>query len=134
MQGSRRTQGTDLLDAQVYACFDDTVPMARCLPGELFKISKITKSGKSSDWPACKRWYPTMTSLVEHGQDRIPKQRLLHVQLKRWLASKNIDWTTKDTERSTYHLRLMLMSLLDLKRHTGKAPKTMICYNRSWTS
>ena len=46
----RKTRGCDLDTKRVKDLFSKCIPLTACKPKELFKLSKVTEAGVTSDW------------------------------------------------------------------------------------
>ena len=120
-----RTRGIDLDDATADECFNQCILVGSLNASGLFKLTKLTKGGTTSDWSAVKKWQVTLSHVLDYSQGRIPKQKSFHTQFQKWLHSKDISWDVKDTERAIWHARVMLSSLLNIKRSSlPQAPRT----------
>ena len=119
----KRIAGFDFPDDAASKLFDCHVSVAYCKPKELFKLSKVTKCGRTSDWACVNRHYGILNEMLDQAAGLIPKPSILTRQLDEWLRHDNRVWALKDVERAVGDLRCMLQSLMALKRDRKSAPK-----------
>ena len=119
-----QARGVDLPTSVTKNILSDHIPLATCKPTEIWKLTKLTASGQTSDWGTLKKNFGIINALIEAGGGAIPHQKSLHAEFVAWLAENGIVWAVKDSERAIAHLRAGMQSLLSLKRtNEGKAPR-----------
>jgi len=111
-----RTRGCEIDEQTLCRLLDEHVTVATCGPKDLFAFKR------SSKWAAVKAHAELLSGILTATDGRVMRQVKFHESLRRWLLSKQKEWSVGDSERAAYDLRCMLMALRSRKRNMGKAP------------
>jgi hypothetical protein len=102
------TSSTSIPDDDMREILSDTVPLARCLPGKLFRV-RMTPSKVTSDWSGVKSFLPTLTRILEITGGQQLTQRVTVKQLDTFLRAQTppMTWSAADLDESIDFLRFM---------------------------
>ena len=111
-----RTKGIDLDDEAAQRLFAGHLPLSQIHPKELWKLSKVTRKGQTSDWDAMQKAYSFLSALLDATGGRIPHINSFSLQMGSFLKTHWCVWRLIDLEFAVDRLRSMLGALRRLGR------------------
>ena len=119
---SSRVPGCDLSNDDAAKFFASHVTLEHCTPKECFK-AKLTKSLRTSDWGATKRYFNAIQDLLDMGDGHIPHQDSTQRHFESFLKRNGHSWSSTDRDKVVRQLRAMPQALLARKRNGDGPPK-----------
>ena len=117
-----RTHATDLDNAVASEILKNNVAAGLLKPQELWKLTKLTKSGVTSDWAKIKSTRPLLAAILEATKGRSLRLKKFHKQFRTFLKTVGVEWCLVDSNRVCYSLRAMLRTLCACKRDGRRPP------------